>query len=489
MSEPVQEVKRIEAFWARYRSAVERKGIRGKPAEWMIKRAQHFVDALLAVRLASRTTEDLRAYFARVLGRWQLKDWQIAQIVGAVRVLYEDLVKVSWAGDFPWEAWKEPHLNFPQLLDRYRVGGSSPHAEIPRRAGADTPKGLRAVDEHPDLFSRLRNELRLRHYSLHTERSYEDWLQRFITFRKGMPPREEAEEAVRTYLGYLAQKRDVSASTQNQALCALVFVYREVLKQPLEVIGEFGKAKRSRRLPSVLSPEEVDEVLDRLEGTHRLMADLLYGSGLRISDCIRLRVKDVDFAYGQIVVRAGKGDKDRVTVLPDCARERLQQHLARVKELFEADRKAGAAGVYVTPALERKYPAAGTKWEWQYVFPSAELSKDPRSGVIRRHHVHESTLRRAISEAVKAASLAKRVTPHTFRHSFATHLLEAGSDIRTVQELLGHADVSTTQIYTHVMNRPGLAVRSPADLRGRRPASRPSAPQPEPPGTTAKPGG
>lgn len=467
--------KRVEAFWARYLQALARRGIRGKVAEWTAKRARAFVEATPAVRLAERSAEDVSAYFGRVLGAGRLDDWQVGQVVDAVRFLYEDLISVPWAATFPWEAWKQPHLNFPRIVERYGRGQASRHAQVCRRPAADTPRGLRVVDEHRELFERLRAELRTRHYSLHTERSYEDWLQRFLTFHEGLPPPERAEEAVRNYLSFLANDREVSASTQNQALCALVFAYREAMGRPLEMIGEFGKAKRPRRLPTVLSPQEMDRLLERVDDAHRLLADLMYGSGLRISDCIRLRVKDVDFDYGQIVVRDGKGEKDRVTVLPECVREPLQEHLARVRALFDADREAGLPGVFIWPALERKYPAAGTKWIWQWVFPSSQLSQDPRSGVVRRHHIHESTARKAITAAAGAAKLTKHATPHTLRHSFATHLLNAGQDIRTVQELLGHKDVKTTMIYTHVMNRPGLAVRSPADLRGR-PARRPEGP-------------
>jgi integron integrase len=256
----------------------------------------------------------------------------------------------------------------------------------------------------------------------------------------------------------------VSASTQRQALHALVFFYKQVLERPFGELGEFTQGKRPRRLPVVLTKSEVGRVFDHLSGTHRLMAGILFGFGLRLMECLRLRVKDIDFERGEIIVHDGKGQKDRVSMLAEKFHQPLAQHLATVKELHEKDKRAGATGVYIWPSLARKYPSASREWGWQYVFPSATLSTDPRSGEIRRHHTHESGLQRAVKKAALQAGISKQVNCHALRYSFATHLLEAGYDIRTVQELLGHADVSTTMIYTHVLNRPGLAVRSPADF-------------------------
>jgi integron integrase len=255
----------------------------------------------------------------------------------------------------------------------------------------------------------------------------------------------------------------VAASTQNQALNAILFLYREVLKRPVDDEIHAVRAKRPKRLPTILTREEVQRVLDAMSGTHRLIAQLLYGSGLRLLEALRLRVKDLDFAQHQIVVRDGKGFKDRVTILPEILIEPLQEHLKRVKIIHERDLAQGYGRVYLPLALARKYPNADREWIWQYVFPAATLSKDPRTGAIRRHHIHESSLQKAVRQAAKLAGLRKHVTPHIFRHSFATHLLEAGYDIRTVQEILGHKDVRTTMIYTHVLNRGALAVRSPLD--------------------------
>ena len=290
------------------------------------------------------------------------------------------------------------------------------------------------------------------------------WLMRFITFRGYKDPKKLSAEDAKAYLTYPADVRRVSASTQRQALNALVFYYKHVLENLLGEIGAFKQAKRSRRLPVVLTKNEVDRLFEHLHGSHWLMAGLLYGSGLRLMECIRLRVKDIDFERGEIVVRDGKGGKDRITMLAEKYSQLLSQHLAKVKKLYKKDKESGTAGVYIWPSLARKYPSAGKEWGWQYVFPSTRLSSDSRSGAVRRHHVHESGLQRAVKEAGFKAQIAKQVNCHTLRHSFATYLLEAGYDIRTVQELLGHADVSTTMIYTHVLNRPGLSVKSPADL-------------------------
>ncbi len=268
---------------------------------------------------------------------------------------------------------------------------------------------------------------------------------------------------IEAFLTYLAVDRNVAASTQNQALSALLFLYRQVLKQDLVGSIDSVRAKRPKRLPTVLTKEETLRVIGFLSGTHQLMAKLLYGSGLRLMECVRLRVKDVDFAQRQIIVRDGKGMKDRITMLPDVLIQRLREHLQHTKHIHEDDLAKGYGSVYLPFALERKYPNADREWLWQYVFPATRLSTDPRTGITRRHHINESSLQKAVRRAAKRAGIDKRVTCHTFRHSFATHLLEDGYDIRTVQELLGHKDVKTTMIYTHVLNRGPLAVRSPLD--------------------------
>ena len=328
-------------------------------------------------------------------------------------------------------------------------------------AKANSPSS--GSNSSPRLLEQVRDKIRLKHYSLRTEQAYLDWIKRFILHHGKRHPQDMGAPEVEAFLTHLAVAGKVAASTQNQAKSALLFLYREVLGSDLPWLDGVERAKAPKRLPVVLTREEVQAVLSRLSGTHRLVGGLLYGAGLRIMEALRLRVKDVDFARGELLVRDGKGFKDRVTMLPASLTAPLQEHLARVRALHEKDMAAGVAPVYLPYALERKYPSAGREWAWQYVFPSAGLSTDPRSGVERRHHVQDQAFQRAMKQAVRDAGLTKPATPHTLRHSFATHLLESGHDIRTIQELLGHSDVSTTMIYTHVLNRGGRGVASPLD--------------------------
>jgi integron integrase len=320
-----------------------------------------------------------------------------------------------------------------------------------------------ASTDKPKLLDQVREVIRAKHYSIRTEQAYVDWAKRFILFHHKRQPKDMREAEVGQFLNHLAIHGKVSSSTHNQALSALVFLYKQVLGLELGTIDKLERPQRPKRLPVVLTRDEVRRILAQMSGDTGLMAQLLYGAGLRLMDCLRLRVKDIDFGYNQIVVRDGKGNKDRVTLLPASVREALKQQLEKAKAIHEQDLADGFGDVYLPDALDRKYPNAGRQWAWQYVFPAARRSLDPRTGKERRHHVDEMMLQRAVKQAVSKAGIHKPASCHTFRHSFATHLLESGSDIRTVQELLGHKDVSTTQIYTHVLNRPGLAVRSPLD--------------------------
>ena len=315
----------------------------------------------------------------------------------------------------------------------------------------------------PKLLDRVREAIRLRHGSRSTEESYVGWIRRYILFHGKRHPAEMGAPEVTRFLSSLAVEGRVAASTQNQALGALLFLYRHVLHQDLPWLHDVVRAKRPRHLPVVLSRDEVRAVIRELQGTTRLMATLLYGSGLRLLECCRLRVQDIDFAANQIIVRDGKGAKDRVTVLPNVAKAALIQHLQQVKGQHDADLACGAGWAELPWALARKYPNAGREWPWQWVFPATRFYVDRVTGQRRRHHLHETVVQRAVTDAVRRLRLTKRATPHTLRHSFATHLLEDGRDIRTVQELLGHNDVSTTMIYTHVLNQGPAGVTSPAD--------------------------
>jgi integron integrase len=301
---------------------------------------------------------------------------------------------------------------------------------------------------------------------MRTEEAYVGWIRRFVRFSGMRHPSEMGEVEIRRFLSNLAVEQHVAASTQNQALAALLFLYREVLDRPISLTVDAVRARRPKRLPVVLTRAEVAAILEELEGVHWLMAALLYGAGLRLSECIQLRVKDIDFGANQIVVRSGKGNKDRITMLPGLVRGALEAHLAVVARLHERDLARGAGRTLLPDALARKYVGGSSEWGWQFVFPARRLLTMRQSGERVRLHVHESALQRAVAEAVRRSGIAKRATCHTFRHSFATHLLEAGYDIRTVQELLGHKDVSTTMIYTHVLNRGGRGVISPADVLG-----------------------
>lgn len=319
------------------------------------------------------------------------------------------------------------------------------------------------MDNKPRLLDQVRGQIRLRHYSIRTEAVYLEWIRRFIRFHKYRHPQDMGASEVEAFLSDLAVRRDVSASTQNQALSAILFLYKQVLQIELPWLEGVIRAKRSQRLPVVLTREEVASVLAQLDGTLWLVGSLLYGSGMRLMEVLRLRVKDVEFSRLEILIRDGKGQKDRVTMLPSKLVAPLQLHLERVKQLHRQDLLEGYGKANLPHALAREYPNAAAEWGWQFVFPSINRSEDPRSGGIFRHHLHEKTIQRAIRNAVRRVGLHKPATPHTLRHCFATHLPESGQDIRTVQELLGHADVKTTQIYTHVLNRGGLAVLSPLD--------------------------
>lgn len=339
---------------------------------------------------------------------------------------------------------------------------------MPQHLSAALPLGLFADGPRPRLYHRIIEVLRVRHYSRRTEEAYIHWIRRYIEFHKHRHPRRLSEADVNRFLTHLAVEEHVAASTQNQALSALLFLYEHVLNQPLDRIDGVVRARRPKRLPVVLTADEVSQVMAQLSGDKWLVAMLLYGGGLRLLEALRLRIKDLDFERHEVTVRRGKGDKDRVTTMPRAVSRPLHDHLRRVQVIHQQDLADGYGRAELPYALDRKYPNANREWRWQFLFPQQRRWRNPKTGEQGRHHIDESLVQRAITAAVRDAGLAKRVTCHTFRHSFATHLLADGYDIRTVQELLGHKDIRTTMIYTHVLNRGGRGIRSPADhLAGR----------------------
>lgn len=320
------------------------------------------------------------------------------------------------------------------------------------------------MDKPPvKLLDLVRQRIRLKGYSIHTEKTYCEWIKRYILYHNKRHPKEMGRKEIEKFLSHLVMDRNVAPSTQNQAFNAILFLYRNVLEMDMPDNIQALRSKKPVRVPTVMTREEAHKVISLITGEHQLMVKILYGCGLRTQECLRLRVKDVDFALNQTIVRDGKGKVDRITMLPDSIKDSIKTHLSYVQGIHQDDLRQGYGRVYLPYALARKYPNADKQWGWQYVFPSKKLSIDPRSGVTRRHHIHGSSIRRAVYLAAKRSGIVKPIGCHTFRHSFATHLLEDGYDIRTVQELLGHKDVSTTMIYTHVLNKGGKGVISPLD--------------------------
>jgi integron integrase len=450
--------EKVRAFWARFAEKVRESGAKPPFDRWLVVRAEQYVEAHPGRKLAKQSPEEVDAYLAELGRKPGVKGWQVRQAADAIRMLLE-MAGARWVEEVDWAHWQASARD---------LGPS--HPTVARDYEAVAPDGapdampfaaIRAA--HGPILERARATARVRGLAIRTEQTYLHWIMRFIGFYQNRDPQELGDTEVGAFLEHLAVHRQVSASTQNLALNALVFFYRDVLKREGLAFGDFARARRPQRLPTVLTHGEVAALLGQLSGTHQLMASLMYGTGMRLMECVRLRVQDLDFGYKQITVRNGKGGKDRVVPLPEKLAGPLRQHLVRVRELHAGDLAAGLGEVYLPDALARKIPSASKAWPWQYVFPSGRVSADPRSGVLRRHHLHETALQKAVNAAARTAGIEKRVGTHTLRHSFATHLLQAGYDIRTVQELLGHSDVSTTMIYTHVLNRGGEGVQSPLD--------------------------
>ena len=459
---PAETHDRENAFWSQYISLLHKVDIIAPKDRWHVKWVERYIRENEGVKLKEHGPRHVEVFLEKLGRESEVKTWQFQQAVRALEILFVGMVKSPWVFEFGWTQW----------IDGAHELGSD-HPTLAREHGLvdEAGDGVRLNDvagakdgPFPDAYvNRLIKEIRALHYSIRTERTYLHWTVRLAAFLGGKDPALWTGADVREFLEHLAVEKNVSASTQNLALNAAVFFFGHVLGRSVGDLGEITRAKRPRRLPVVLSRQEVKTLLSKMEGTPRLMASLLYGTGARLMEGVRLRVQDLDFDHGTIIIREAKGDKDRVVPLPATLREDLRNHLLRVKALHKEDLALGHGSVFLPDALARKWPDAPREWRWQYVFPSARLSVDPRLGVARRHHIHENALQRAIKTAADAAGITKRVNCHGLRHSFATHLLESGQDIRTVQEVLGHADVSTTMIDTHVLNRPGLHVKSPMD--------------------------
>lgn len=442
--------------WHLYRKALISAHIKQHCHSWYARHAQRFLSHHAPHDTKLTTQLQVEQHFETIPATWFKHDWQQAQYIDAVRILLCKIYQLPWTSSFPWEEF----ISSARTL-------TTNHCTLAREAINDAPNepkfSIHLSSEHSKSIQHLSRSLREHDYAIRTEISYCQWVQRFLLATTNTPLESMADQHVKDFLSGLVLRRNVSKSTQNVALNAMVYFFKHVLARPL---GEFEHVRSDRppKLPTILTEKQLTTVFDAMSGTHLLMAEIMYGAGLRLIECVRLRVKDIDFDYDIIQVIDGKGGKNRRVPLPKQCIEKLQSQMAKVSTLHQQDLAAGFGTVFMPNALARKYTSASKELLWQYVFPSSRLSVDPRSGVTRRHHIHESGPQRAIRKAAISSGITKPIGPHTLRHSFATHLLEAGYDIRTVQELLGHSDVSTTMIYTHVMNRPGMVpVISPLD--------------------------
>ncbi|VAW71528.1 Integron integrase IntIPac [hydrothermal vent metagenome] len=454
-------------FWDKYILKTTSYNVPESARRWYVRHAEMFIKAQSGRRLSTLTAHNIEDYLKEKGRSDKLTDWQFRQMVDALRILFVGVVSPAWADNFDWSGWKAGARQLP-----------ADHATIARRAItgdqtktlSDTAASDKAVNrfrlQFPELYSRFIAVIRVLQYSIRTEKTYLFWVARFVLYSRFSTADEMRPEKIAPYLEYLAVSRNVAPNTQSIALNALIFFYKHILKLEVEGKLNYKRATKPRRLPVVLSVDEIGRLLSGINNTlYRLMAGLLYGSGLRLMECIRLRICDLDFDYKQIVVRDGKGRKDRVVPMPESLMASLKQQLEKVRSLHDEDLEAGYGEVYLPYALARKYPSAAKEFRWQYAFPSVRISVDPRTKKAMRHHIHENNLQKWVKKSSDKSGLPKKVNCHALRHSFATHLLQAGYDIRTVQELLGHADVSTTMIYTHVLNRGGRGVRSPLDER------------------------
>ena len=447
----------IEQFWVGYFETLKLFRIPDGAHPWYRKHIEAFIHYLPEIRLALRNPEQVEQWLTQTGRNIKLADWQFRQQVDALRLLYCHHLKLLWATEFDWPYWSSGAMR----LEANHVTTARTYEMIDK--AVECP-GNYFAKSFPDVYRQFLVAIRMPEYSFNTEKSYLGWINRFLLFHQDHPPCQLSEPSVAAFLEHLALKRKVAGATQSQALNAIVFFFAKVIEKPLGQIGAYKRPNRPRRIPTVLSPHEISSLFANLSGLRGLMVKLMYGTGMRVIECVSLRILDLDFHYKQIVVRSGKGNKDRVVPMPDTLANHLQEQILSVKKQHDIDMESGFGSVFMPTALARKYPNAENELRWQYLFPSSRLAQDPRSGIVRRHHIHQSVIQKVVKKAASEAGVIKRVTSHTLRHSFATHLLESGADIRTVQDLLGHADVSTTMIYTHVLGRGGQGVKSPLDI-------------------------
>ena len=460
-------VSSVSHFWDIFIEKTKAYKLRPGTDRWYVKHAEAYIKFHDGIRLNQHQPTHIESFLNYKSRQPRIKDWQFCQIVQAVELLFTEMVKTRWASTFPWQEWSDLSTGLPSdhvSLPRVTAVFDASSINLKDLGSFNTRLLQQVLEIYPDHIRNLIKIIRIKNYSIRTERAYLDWLLRYIRFHNMSDPVTLSEQDLSSFLDDLVIRKQVSSSTQSQALNALIFFYKNVLDKPLSDSIQFYRSKRPRRLPVVLSRDEVARLFDAMSYPKSLlMANLLYGCGMRLMECITLRIMDVDFDYQQILIRNAKGKKDRVVPLPSKLIAPIKEQIKKVSTLHKDDLTAGYGSVYLPDALARKYRNAEFEFRWQYLFPSTKISKDPRSSIYRRHHIHESSLHRHIKSATESAGISKKVNCHTLRHSFATHLLESGYDIRTVQELLGHANVSTTMIYTHVLNKPGVSVVSPLD--------------------------
>ena len=460
----------VSHFWDKYITKTKSYGVKKGAAKWYVRYAENYIKAHKNKRLSTHDPHDVESYLKNKGRSLRLEDWQFQQIIIALKILFVEMVQPEWAKTFPWSEWEaqaESLSDGHTTVSRDYASEKSSYVSKSMAVKSDNNNGLfkQIFARYPMYLEKLVKSIRIKNYSVRTEKVYLDWLCRYIRFHSMKDPATLTEKDISQFLEFLVIKRRVSSSTQSQALNALVYFYKAVLKQELSSNIEFARSKKPKRLPVVLSKNEIILLFSHINHpTQQLMVNLLYGCGMRLMECVRLRILDMDFDYQQILVRNAKGKKDRVVPIPQKLTAELKHQIEKVKVLHDEDIAEGFGSVYIPDALLRKYPNAENELRWQYVFPSTKISTDPRSGKVRRHHIHENGLQKYIKKAAEDTGITKKVNCHALRHSFATHLLENGYDIRTVQELLGHADVSTTMIYTHVLNKPGVTVTSPLDM-------------------------